>query len=56
MTKEYLGDSVYIEFCSHENMVTITTENGLISPSNTIFMDMETLAKLVKFAIDNKLV
>lgn len=36
--KEYLGDSVYVEFNGH--MIRLTTENGLLGdPSNQIFLE-----------------
>lgn len=36
MTKEYLGDSVYVEFDS--GMLKLTTDNGM-GPSNTIYLE-----------------
>lgn len=43
--KTYLGDSVYAEFDGHE--VTLTTENDINGPSNTIVLEPEVYAALV---------
>lgn len=45
--KEYLGDSVYVDFdgCCIE----LTTDNGL-GPSNTICMELEVFEKFVSYA------
>lgn len=48
MTKDYLGDSVYAEFDGYG--ITLTTQNGLPDdPSNTIYLEVETLAALARF-------
>lgn len=48
MTKEYIGDSVYIEYDDLGNIV-ITTENGGTYPSNRIFMDEEVVMNFLEF-------
>jgi hypothetical protein len=45
-TKEYLGDSVYVEFT--QDQVILTTDNGH-GPSNTIALDEDTFTALVSF-------
>lgn len=45
--KEYLGDSVYAEFDGC--FITLTTENGLYHPSNTIHLEMDTCTALLRF-------
>lgn len=45
--KVYLGDSVYAEFDGYG--ITLTTENGLPAPSNTIFLEPFVLAALDAF-------
>lgn len=45
-TKEYLGDSVYVEFDSYD--IVITTENG-DGPSNRIVLEPEVLDALNKY-------
>ena len=44
--KEYLGDSVYIEYDGFN--LTLTTENGY-GASNTIVMEPEVFAALLRF-------
>ena len=47
--KTYLGDSVYAEIDEY-GMITLTTENGLPNdPSNTICLEPEVYAQLVKW-------
>ena len=46
MTKEYLGDSVYVQW--EYGQLILTTENGDGS-SNTIFMEREVYEALVKY-------
>lgn len=47
MNKEYLGDSVYVQN-NAASQIILTTENGLPSdPSNTIVLEMETLASFL---------
>lgn len=46
MTKQYLGDSVYVEV--ENGMLKLTTENGE-ETSNTIFMEEEVYDNLVKY-------
>jgi hypothetical protein len=54
MTKQYLGDSVYLSYDGFH--FVLTTENGLPSdPSNTIFMEpqvIEALNQAVKRTIE----
>lgn len=46
--KEYLGDSVYVEFDGYH--MTLTTENGLpTDPSNRIHLDPAVQVALVSF-------
>ncbi len=48
MTKIYVGDSVYAEFDGTH--IALTTENGLTTdPSNTIFLDQNTMEALFNF-------
>jgi len=46
MNKEYIGDSVYVDFDG--NGLTLTTENGL-GPSNTIYIEPEVWTALEKY-------
>jgi len=46
MTKEYLGDAVYVDFDGH--MLTLTTENG-ISVTNTIHLEPEVYGALTQY-------
>jgi hypothetical protein len=48
--KQYLGDSVYIEYIEHEVMDTIvlTTDNGN-GPSNTIVLEDQVFVNLINF-------
>lgn len=46
MKKEYLGDGVYAEL--EGGCLVLTTENG-IETTNTIFLEPEVYAALVKF-------
>jgi hypothetical protein len=50
-TKTYLGDSVYVEvqqFDQGDERYILTTENGA-GPSNTIYLEPETMAALIRF-------
>ena len=49
MTKEYLGDSVYVEI--ENGMIKLTTENGY-GPSNTIFLEVVVYDHLVKYVTE----
>ena len=51
MIKDYLGDSVYVEFdgCDY----TLTTENGY-GPSNSIVLEPQVLAALQGFVARTK--
>lgn len=49
--KEYLGDSVYIEWSGHDFIMT--TDNGH-GPSNTIYFDFDVLRKLTTFSNEVK--
>lgn len=42
-TKQYLGDSVYVDFDGYG--ITLTTENGM-GASNTIYLEPQVLAAL----------
>lgn len=44
--KDYLGDAVYVEYDGYH--VILTTSDG-INTTNTIMMEMETLAALARF-------
>lgn len=44
--KEYLGDSVYVDFDGF--YITLTTDNG-DGPTNTIFMEPEVYHALVEY-------
>lgn len=42
--KQYLGDSVYVEWDPHKCMVKLTTNNGYADdPRNVIYLDIRTL-------------
>ncbi len=45
-TKEYIGDSVYVDI--ENGMVKLTTENGF-GPSNTIFLEPAVYEALVAY-------
>ena len=45
--KQYLGDSVYAEYDG--SGIVLTTDNGL-GPTNVIYLELEVLAALVRFA------
>lgn len=47
MNKDYLGDSVYAE-SDDAGGIKLTTDNGR-GPSNTIILEVETLAALVRW-------
>lgn len=48
--KEYIGDSVYIEYIENDIIdgLTLTTENGG-PPSNTIFLESPVFVNLILF-------
>lgn len=48
--KEYIGDSVYVEYTENEAIdgLILTTENGGL-PSNTIFMEDSVFENLIIF-------
>jgi hypothetical protein len=49
MKKEYIGDSVYIEFDGFG--LIMTTENGRpTDPSNEIYLEPEVFQALIRFA------
>jgi hypothetical protein len=45
-TKQYLGDSVYVEL--ERGMLKLTTENGL-GPNNTIYLEPEVYTALTRY-------
>ena len=45
--KDYLGDSVYIEFNGYA--IVLTTENGPEGPSNKIYMEPEVIEAMMRF-------
>lgn len=45
MNKTYLGDSVYADFDGFQ--ITLTTENDISGPSNTIVLEPEVYVALV---------
>lgn len=47
MSKEYLGDGVYVDV--ERGMLKLTTENG-IETTNTVYLEPEVYDKLVKYA------
>lgn len=47
MKKVYLGDSVYCEY--EFGGLRLTTENGIGSPSNTIFLESEVWSALKEY-------
>lgn len=49
--KEYLGDSVYVEWKNYQFI--LTTDNGF-GPSNTIMCDFDVLRKLTSFVNEVK--
>ena len=50
MRKEYIGDSVYVEFDGNYSLV-LTTENGIpTDPSNTIVLEDTVWAHLKDYA------
>ncbi len=46
MTKEYIGDSVYVEFDGYG--LVLTTDNGF-GPTNTITLEPEVFHALARF-------
>ena len=53
MNKKYIGDSVYATI--DEVGMVLTTENGF-GPTNTIYLDFDTLHSLVEFALRHELI
>lgn len=52
MKKEYLGDSVYVEF-NESGQFVLTTENGLpTDPSNTIYLEPKVVNNLHRYFTD----
>lgn len=49
MAKQYLGDSVYVDFDGY--YITLTTENGE-GPSNIIHLEPSVMANLIKYHKD----
>jgi len=48
--KEYLGDSVYIEYDEYTDTIILTTENGTPSdPSNTVYLEHNVIKNLLKY-------
>lgn len=47
MSKEYLGDSVYVEII--DGMIKLTTENGC-GPSNTIYLEPLVFQALIQYS------
>ena len=43
--KTYLGDGVYSEFDGHQ--IKLTTENGSLNPTNTIYLEPEVILNLM---------
>ena len=49
-TKEYLGDSVYVEIDEQTDGIKLTTENGLpTDPSNMIYLEPSVMVALLKY-------
>ena len=49
MSKEYLGDSVYVDLSDYGDLI-LTTENGLpTDPSNTIYMEPAVIRALLLY-------
>jgi hypothetical protein len=44
--KDYLGDSVYVDFDGY--MICLTTENGM-GPTNTIYLEPEVYKALLSY-------
>jgi len=51
MPKTYLGDGVYADW--DRGNLKLTTENG-VEATNTIYLELEVLAKLMEFLRDSK--
>ncbi len=45
--KDYLGDSVYVDFDGYA--LILTTENGPAGPTNTIILEPEVYAAMVRY-------
>lgn len=52
MMKEYLGDSVYVNYIGDH--IILTTENG-IETDNTIYLDQGVIRHLVEYIRNNNL-
>lgn len=49
MNKQYLGDSVYVELDERLGGIKLTTENGLPTPSNLIYLEPEVIFALAGY-------
>jgi hypothetical protein len=50
MDKRYLGDGVFIRPSLHDlDVLTLTTEDGMHEPTNTIFLDNNVLDSLIQY-------
>jgi len=47
-SKQYLGDSVYVEWVDGARMLVLTTENGAAA-SNTILLELDVLNALCRY-------
>jgi hypothetical protein len=47
MNKDYLGGGVYVEL--EPGMLKLTTENGCSEATNTIYLEPEVLAALLRY-------
>jgi hypothetical protein len=50
--KRYLGDAVYVEFDGF--MLKLTTEDGIVNPTNTIYLEPSVYRELVRYVDDLK--
>lgn len=48
MSKQYLGDGVYIEKLESDGLLVLTTEDG-INVTNRIYIDFEVRDALIKY-------
>ena len=48
MPKEYIGDAVYVDY-DGEWFLTLTTEDGIVNPTNIIRLELPVLAKLLRY-------
>jgi hypothetical protein len=47
MRRQYLGDAVYVEFDGY--MLKLTTEDGIVNPTNTIYLEPEVYYALARY-------